>query len=351
MHTPTLPGGARVALGGESAALLVAREDDADLVGAGERLVQFQRAAAGIGEDHVDALADQALDDGIGAFDFRAGGCRGLGGGRSGFFMVAGGKRAVTKDERFPEWQAWFSQGTMRRLERGSRRHPARGQPAGMGAESGAETGQPEIAREAAVGCRRCSSRTKRTEGLLMLPWALSTAWLAASENPGSAGADGVEHVAPAGMDQHGGGRRGALVLGEKLGHRGGRLLGHGAVQEVAQFAIADLEAKQIAFLRQVERAESVAAERGRPRPAAPDGGGGAVAEQAGADQHAVVVIEVERRRADLHRHAGDDGLGLRGQQVTGRPQRRDRRAAAQADQVVQDGVRPQAQAVPPHNW
>jgi hypothetical protein len=67
-----LAGGAGVALGGERAALLVAGQDDADLVGAGEGLVELLRGAAGVGEDHVDALADQALDDGVGALHFGA---------------------------------------------------------------------------------------------------------------------------------------------------------------------------------------------------------------------------------------------------------------------------------------
>ena len=56
MHTPGLPVDAGVALGGEGAALLVAREDRADAVAElGERLVQRHARAAGIGEDDLDA--------------------------------------------------------------------------------------------------------------------------------------------------------------------------------------------------------------------------------------------------------------------------------------------------------
>jgi metallophosphoesterase (TIGR00282 family) len=50
----------------------VARQDDADLVGAGEGLVQLLRGAAGVGEDDIDPLADQALDDAVGALHFAA---------------------------------------------------------------------------------------------------------------------------------------------------------------------------------------------------------------------------------------------------------------------------------------
>ena len=82
-------GGARVALGRKSATLLVTRQDHAKLAGTGERLMQFQRTAARIGKDHLDALPDETLDDGIGALDFRTDWHRGLGGGRGGFFHGA----------------------------------------------------------------------------------------------------------------------------------------------------------------------------------------------------------------------------------------------------------------------
>ena len=74
-------GGAGVALGGEGTALLVAREDHADFVAAGEGLVEFLRGAAGIGEDHVNALAGEGLYDHVGtihgAANFRLGKRRG----------------------------------------------------------------------------------------------------------------------------------------------------------------------------------------------------------------------------------------------------------------------------------
>ena len=116
----------------------------------------------------------------------------------------------------------------------------------------------------------------------------------------------------------------------------------------------ADFEAEQVAFFRPVQGAEAMAPQARRPRLAAPDGGGGAIAEKAGAHQHAMVVIEIKRGRANFHRHAGDHRLRPGGQQVTGRPQHRNRRPAAQAHQIVQDGVAPQSELfgdITGHAW
>ncbi len=73
----------------------MARKDDADLVGARKRLVQLLGGAARVGEDDVDALADQALDDGVGALHFAADlGLWKRGGGRCGFSWRELGKKA-----------------------------------------------------------------------------------------------------------------------------------------------------------------------------------------------------------------------------------------------------------------
>ncbi|PON72130.1 hypothetical protein TorRG33x02_252500 [Trema orientale] len=59
--------GSGVALSRENPTLLVAREDVADDVGAGERLVNLHGRAAGVGEHVGDALALEGLDEDIGA--------------------------------------------------------------------------------------------------------------------------------------------------------------------------------------------------------------------------------------------------------------------------------------------
>ena len=62
-----LAGGAGVALGGEAAALFVARQDSAQTVGhVGQRLVNRHTGAAGVGENDLDAVAEQALDQNVG---------------------------------------------------------------------------------------------------------------------------------------------------------------------------------------------------------------------------------------------------------------------------------------------
>jgi hypothetical protein len=79
-----LAGGAGVALGGEGTALLVAGKNHANFVAAGEGLVKLLGSAAGIGENHVHALARQRLNDHVGtvhgAANLRLGKRRGGGG-------------------------------------------------------------------------------------------------------------------------------------------------------------------------------------------------------------------------------------------------------------------------------
>jgi len=104
------------------------------------------------------------------------------------------------------------------------------------------------------------------------------------------------------------------------------------------------LEAEQVALLRPVERMEPVAPQTGRSGPAAPDRGGGAVTEQTRAHQHAGVVVEIKRRRADFHRDARYRCLGPCCEQMAGGPQRRNRRTATETHQIVQNRVAAQTQ-------
>src|SRR5262249_29167882 len=72
-----LAGGAGVALGGEAPALLVARQDGAQPVGdPGEGLVQGHAGPAGVGENDLDAVAEQALNEDVGPRQRRCGWCR-----------------------------------------------------------------------------------------------------------------------------------------------------------------------------------------------------------------------------------------------------------------------------------
>jgi len=154
---------------------------------------------------------------------------------------------------------------------------------------------------------------------------------------------DCLDHIAPSGMNEHGSRPRAALLLKEG-GDRCRGHVRHRTVEEITQLAAAGLEPEHVAFFRPMERAESVTSQAGRTRPAAPNRGGCTVAEQACAHQHAVVIVEIKRRGADLHRHARHHSLWLRSHQVTGGAQGWDGRSATQADQIVQDRVAAQAE-------
>jgi len=77
----------------------------------------------------------------------------------------------------------------------------------------------------------------------------------------------------------------------------------------------------------------------GRGRGCSPDGGGGAVAEEARADQHTGVVVEVEGGRADLDCDARDGGAGMRGEHALGGAEGGDCSAAAETDEVLEISV------------
>ena len=74
-----LAGGAGVALSRERAALLVAGQDGADLLGPSQRLMKLHARAAGVGEDRVDALALECADEDLAAEHARADLALGLG--------------------------------------------------------------------------------------------------------------------------------------------------------------------------------------------------------------------------------------------------------------------------------
>jgi hypothetical protein len=67
-----------------------------------------------------------------------------------------------------------------------------------------------------------------------------------------------------------------------------------------------------------VEGLKVESAEAAGPGCTAPDRSGGAVAEQARANNDARIIIEVENSRTDFDSDAGDGGVGLRGEDVAG---------------------------------
>ena len=115
--------------------------------------------------------------------------------------------------------------------------------------------------------------------------------------------------------------------------------LRHGRVEEVAQLPVALLETQPVAIRRDMQRVESMAAPATCARCAFPDRRGGAVAEEAGADEDAGIIVEVEGGGADFQGDAGDGGGGLGGEDGGGGAERGDGGAAAEADEVLEEGV------------
>lgn len=87
-------GCAGVAFSCEDAALLVAWEDDADLFGAGEGLVDGHGSPAGVSKDHLYAFTFKTMDEELGAVHFAGGlacGLRAIGRGCNRRFVFGGG--------------------------------------------------------------------------------------------------------------------------------------------------------------------------------------------------------------------------------------------------------------------
>ena len=222
------------------------------------------------------------------------------------FFMAGGIGGAVTKDDRFPEWQAWFS-GTWRRLGRDP---STGGEPAAMGAKACAETHEPKIVVRGAGASFNVSSSANNTDGLLMLPWERSTRCWRRGEC--GAGRERVEHVAPARVTSTAAGGRRARPRRVFPPLR--RAPGTERSRRLRSLPSRCSKRSRSRFSGRCRERKSWRA--GRPPPAsAPDRGGRAVAEQAGAHHHAMVVVEVEGGGADLDCDARDHGVGSRRQQ------------------------------------
>ena len=80
------------------------------------------------------------------------------------------------------------------------------------------------------------------------------------------------------------------------------------------------------------------------PGGVAPDSGGGAVAKEAGAQDHAGIVVEVEGGGAYLDGDAGDGSAGVGGEETLDGAKGRDRGATAEADEVREVGVGAEAE-------
>lgn len=154
---------------------------------------------------------------------------------------------------------------------------------------------------------------------------------------------DGVEHIATAGMSNDpGNGTRSAVRPEAPDGVCGERA--DGAVEEIAELAVALLEAEFVAVGGDQECIKLERAQGGRAGRSAPNRGRGVVAEEARADDDAGIVVEAKRGGADFHRDARDRGAGLGGEEVAGRAEDAYLGATAEANEILAEGLGAQSQ-------
>ena len=213
-----------------------------------------------------------------------------------------------------------------------------------MGAKAGAETDEPKIATGGGGGGgAEGFFEGEKHGGAAHVAKIAEDAGTGVEGVRGDDGCEGIQDVAAAGMGDDAG--DGARAAGRPKFRNGGRReLGHGAVEEVAQFAVAVFEAEFVAIGGPMERLKIKRAETGGPGRGTPEGGGGTVGKKTGADNHAGVVIEKEDGRADFDGDAGDGGAGLRGEHVTRGPQRGNRGAATETDEILENRIGAQAE-------
>src|SRR5882724_629864 len=89
----------------------------------------------------------------------------------------------------------------------------------------------------------------------------------------------------------------------------------------------------------EIERAKRIWSRRG-----APDRGGRAVTEEARTDEHTRIVVEVECGGANLHGDARHYRGGLCSDDTMGGAQRRNRSAATEPNQILQESIGAQAE-------
>ena len=115
--------------------------------------------------------------------------------------------------------------------------------------------------------------------------------------------------------------------------------------EDVAQHAVALFESQgvPVSGLGERPRAFPLHAAPRLPRLVANGDGAGAVAEQAGTDQYAAIVVDVKGCASYFYADRKHKSAALGGDQAFGGTQVRQRRSASLADQVQTQNVGPQA--------
>ena len=131
----------------------------------------------------------------------------------------------------------------------------------------------------------------------------------------------------------------------KKLKHGLSGEFGHLAVELVFQASIGVHETDFLAVLRLVEGLKSVKSKLVADGFVAPESGCGTIPKEAEADEHAGIVIQIKCRRGNLDGDRGDDGFGVCGEKAPRGLEERERRPASEAEDVLQKGVGPEAEA------
>jgi len=214
-----------------------------------------------------------------------------------------------------------------------------------VGAEAGAEGDEPEIAGAVGRGFAEGAIEGEEDGGAAHVAVVAESFATGLERMWSDDRFEGVEDIAPAGVrdDARDGAR---AASGPKFTDGGGGKFGDGTVEEVAEFAVTLLEAEFVALGGDVKRVEIEGAESVRIVGwlCAPDGTGGAVGEEAGADEDAGIVVEVESRRADFDGDAGDGGVGVCRENVAGAAEEGNGSAATETDEILEEGVGAEAE-------
>lgn len=240
---------------------------------------------------------------------------------------------------------------------RGGEFHPRRGvywsglrgqsQSTAVGAEAGAEGGEPPVLR---------SGRPVGVQRLLQCKQDGRAAHIAVAAKGFAGGGevvsrkfcrDGVDHILAARVRNDATDRvrvrgldRALVEVGDCLGGEGGDR----RFEQVAEFAVTVFKPNFIPIGGIVKRIEIEAAELSGLGRSFPNGGGGPVAEEARADEHAEVVIEVEGGGANFDGYTGYGCLRVPGENTINRAERGNGGAATESDKILQVGIVAQPQ-------
>ena len=130
----------------------------------------------------------------------------------------------------------------------------------------------------------------------------------------------------------------------EKLGDRFSRECGHSTMELVFEATTGIDEADFLPVLGFVDGAEILETQLPAFVFAPPDCSGGSIAKEAQTDEHAGFVVQVKSGGGNFHGYCSYDGLGIRGEETARGFEKRQGGTAAEAKQVLQEGIRAESE-------